>query len=171
MNYDEVLKYIKGNFRKKIQTQDKILQIKIFNNLFNWYRDNFEENLKQAVEKNNQLGIISILKEIEKVCNLSDYEKMQLVYMDDSLKELIEISTTVFEMVKQFIKNDKKEIDLEELEAITKKIDQLEQNVSEIKRKKFIEEKSECLLDIEFLKNNGKVDNYSIRTYRIISDN
>lgn len=168
MNYDECYKMIVDNFKSKINTSDMLLKTKIFNNLLNWYKNNFEDKLKLYCSENNQLGIIYIFKRIEEVCQSDDYTKLNVIYFDKNYEDYIQLSHNIFSLVVDLINNRNINFNDNDYDLYCNKLDEF-QNVIHpllIEDYKFI--KSECLLDLLYLKNKGNVMTYSFRTSRLL---
>lgn len=168
MKYEECYNMIIENFKNKIQTSDKLLKMKIFNNLVVWYKQNYEDELKKHFQNDNKIAIDTILKQIGKICNKSDLQKMKLVYMDEKFEEFMKISDDIFSIVSESVINGKYSFTEKNLNDYIVKLDSYELLISKI----FIDEynyyKSECVLDLNFLKAKGNVSRYSLRTHRLL---
>lgn len=164
MSYDEYYTELIKFFHKSITIKDQDINSKIFNCLVNWYKANYEKNIIFYLNDNNQLPIINITKEIKRVCNLTDYQKLQEIYISEELNELNKISDEIFDLVKETCKN-KTKIDEVYYFKMKDKINQLENKFPKIIIDKYNLIRSECILDLEYLINNGNVEKYSLRTY------
>ena len=165
MSYEEYYNKIINIFHNSIKTLNNELHTKIFNTLINWYKSNYEKLLLDYFEKKQENNIIMITKEIQKICDLNDYEKIQNTYQCVELDELNKISNVIFELVKQMIKNNNVDFKQSNYEEILNKFELLEIKFPKIIFKKFEFIRSECVLDLNYLLNNGNVQAYSLRTY------
>lgn len=168
MKYEECYRMIVQNFKEKIDTDDKLLKIKIFNNLLRWYKNNFESDLKLCFENDNKLGIISITKQIETVCKKSDLEKLEIVYSDDTYENFIKLSDYIFSLVRNSIKVKDYSLSDNDLNEYSKKLESYSSKIPEFLLEKYKYYKSECILDLNYLKNKGNVTTYSIRTHNLL---
>lgn len=165
MAYDEYYNLIIGTFKNNIKTQDVKLYYKVFNTLLKWYKDNYESDLMNFFKEKDEISIINITKEIQKICELNDYEKIQNTYQCNQLDELNKISNEIFELVKNMTKDNNVDFKESDYENFMNKFKQLEINFPKIIFNKFEFIKSECIIDLNYLLNNGNVQTYSIRTY------
>ncbi len=168
MNYESYYDEIKDMFQHSIKTNDANLNKKVYTCLLEWYKRNYEEEIKKCFIENDYSKIISISEQIKKICNYSDYDKIQETYLCSELEELIKISNKIFDLVITSF-TDNNIFTTIKYDEIEKKINSLGEKIPKIiiGRYKFI--LSECLLDLEYLKKQGNVNNYSIRTYNYLS--
>lgn len=168
MNYDEYYNMIINIFYESIKVEDLELHNKVLDALINWYKKNYEMLLKKHFENEDEGSVVALTKEIKQVCNLNDYEKIQQIYECKQLDELNELSTKIFELIKQMKKNNNITFDQNEYKKILDKFNKIEEDFPNIIIDKFKNIKSECLLDLEFLLKKGNVENYSFRTYNYL---
>ena len=164
MTYDEYYDEIITLFKKSISMEDKDLYNKVFNCLIVWYQKNYEEQIKKYFQDENELAIINLSKKIYYICNLSDYDKLQEIYVCDELSKLEQLSNDIFELVK---KSHTTNVSFDEgtYNSFVQAINQLEKTFPKIIINKYNTIKSECMLDLDYLLNKGNVQSYSIRTY------
>ena len=79
MNYDEYYNQMVKLFEEKIKTKKTGLHDKIFDCLNDWYRNTYENKIKFYFEDVNELAIINATKEIIKVCESNDFDKIQSI--------------------------------------------------------------------------------------------
>ena len=133
-----------------------------------WYKDNFEEELKIHFQNDNRLGIISILKKIEFICQRSDLEKLEMIYSNENYEKFIDFSDYIFSLVVDFVKKNGCSLTNKDFFEYTKKIEEYDLKIPKILKNKYFYYKSECILDLEYLKNKGQVSSYSFRTYNLL---
>lgn len=165
MQYNEYYDMIIDLFRKSIKTKDASLYNKIFNTLINWYKNSYEADLINSFNAQNELRIANITKQIKKICEFNDYEKVQTTYQCDQLNELNKLSNQIFELVKESIKSKNVEFTELDYEKLMNKFKTIEQDFPKIIFNKFEYIRSECFLDLNYLLNKGNVQAYSLRTY------
>lgn len=168
MTYDECYKMIIDNFESKISTKDKLLKIKIYNILLKWYKNNFEEELKFHFETDNKLGITNVLNRIEFVCRKNDSEKMKLVYANKNYEDFIKLSNYIFSLVIKFIENKDSLLSDDDFIEYNKKIKSYSSLIPKLLLEKYEYYKSECILDLNYLKSEGNVQIYSFRTSNLL---
>ena len=165
MNYDEYYNQIIKLFEEKIKTKKNELHDKILNCLNDWYRNTYENKIKFYFEDGNELAIINTTKEIIKVCESNDFDKIQSIYECDELKNLQKISNQIFDLVKKISRNDRINFNQDDYDKYINKLKEIESSFPVIIINQFNKIKSECILDLNYILNGGKVNNYSFRTY------
>lgn len=171
MKYEECYALIINNFHSKIKTSDKKLHNKIFLCLLSWYKNNYESVLKECFLNDDQPTIVRCIKEIENVCLLDDYQKVQKTYQSEKMEILNQLSNKIFELVKKLIDFGENNLHILDCEKMVNMLNDLESQIPDIliERYKFI--RSECLLDLEFIKSNGNISTYSFRTHDYLKRN
>jgi len=165
MSYDEYYKMVIQNFDNSINSNDIQLREKILNTLIRWYQKNYEQQLIDYFKTNDEDSIVAISKEFKRVCDLNDYDKIQETYESNQLEELNRLSNQIFQLVKKINNDNSIAFNKNDYDNVIEKIKLLENDLPKIIINKFNFIKSECLLDLEYLLKNGKVQYYSIRTY------
>ncbi len=165
MNYDEYYNQIINLFEEKIKTKDHELHDKIFDCLNNWYKSVYEDKIKFYFEDLNELAIINATKEIIKICESNDFDKIQSTYNCRELNNLDEISSQIFDLVKKTSRNEIINFNQSDYDNYINKLKEIESSFPLIIIAQFNKIKSECLLDLNYILKRGKVNNYSFRTY------
>lgn len=164
MDYNEYYEEVIRLFENKIQSNDNNLRMKILNCLITWYKKKYENILKKKFNEHSEIGIVNITKEIKRVCDMNDYDKLQEVYECEELIELERFSDKIFLLVQE---SEEKEIvfNQDDYNNVINKLNDMEKMFPKIIINKFKKIKSECLLDLDYLLNKGQVESYSFRTY------
>lgn len=170
MTYEEYYKTIINYFHDSIFTKEEKLHNKIFITLLNWYKNNYEEKLKECFKLQKEREIISISKQIKQVCSLSDYEKIQNTYECESLVKLNELSEKIYLLAIEMSKNNQIAFNKQDYDNLINELNKIESNFPKIIEDKLKMIKSECLLDLDYLLNHGKVSVYSFRLYDYLRD-
>lgn len=167
MNYDEFYKLLLNKLENSIKFNDQNLKSKIYKSLVNWYKNEFEEILIKSFKDNDEFEIANTLRKIDNICKLPDYIKLVEITKSKEYDEFYKLSLDIYDKIINYYLVGK-EVSKEECEELEKKVVDYEKIIPNILKNKYNEQKSECLLDIEYLKNKGKVDKYSIRFYNFI---
>lgn len=158
MEYNLMLNKIISELHESISYHDAKNRTVIFNSLYFWYLKNYSKEVENACLANDQLNLIKYAFEIEKICNLSDEEKLRAIINDSEFNELINLSSEIFGKVK-----NKNMINVEEYEDYINKLNILKNSID----KQYIKESemiiSECILDLDYLRNNGDIEKCSSR--------
>ena len=158
MEYEELYKYICDMIDESIDNKDSNEHKKIYDIIINWYKNNYEESLKNLLEAKKEKPLLGILKKIKEICLLNDSEKIIFCSMKDDIKEIIDISSEIYNLA---INN--RWINEDTYNSYLNKINEIENNTSESYKNIFLHEKSESLLDLQYLLNKGNIQEYSLR--------
>ncbi len=163
MNYSDCYNNIKENFLNAIVTSNEELKKKIYSTLMSWFSVNYEEDLKKAFEEKDEKKINLILKNISDVCELNDLNKVKHTYIDNNFQEICKLSDEIFSKALELKSNSNYSFTNKDYDNYISKLNFYISKVSPI----FLEDSriiiSECELDLNYLRNNGNVDVYSVR--------
>lgn len=165
MSYEELYNSIINHFKNNIQTKDPIIHEKIYNSLISWYKSKYEERLKTDLKKDNIIDIKNIIEEINYICRLNDTDKLIEIEATNILKKIMEISNKIFQYAVD-VYQKKKEVDLSICDEYEIEINKLEKDIPELMKDRYNLIKSECILDLNYLRNkNTNVFSFRLSNY------
>ena len=168
MNFDDLATILTDRMSESIKTENVLLRTKIMLNFDKWLRTNYKKDLIRCCELGDKFTIVSIVKKIEKIYMLSDYEKIKVLYIDNEFELFKKLSQEVFNLTTNFYeKEEPTSIDID-FDEYQQKLESFKSKISEVYISDYERELSECLLDLEYLKNKGNVTAYSIRLHNYI---
>lgn len=164
MKYDEYFKMVLDKINDSITTTDKVLREKIYASVLKWYKTKYEPKVRELITSGEEHKLIYITRQINKVCESSDIDKLRLTYDDIYFEELKKLSEEVFNYVVKLIDNKSNYLDDLKNQEYLNKVKELKVNVSPVFKEDADRIMSEIDLDLKYLKANGNIENYSIRT-------
>ncbi len=167
MDYEEFYKQMHEYFITSIKTKNKALKDKIINIFEIWYKKEKEEKIKQAIKNKNGEALMAIAEEIKKLADSDDITKLKNTYIDTNFNKMLDLSREIYEKVQMQIEQGVL-LDENKIKYYKDRISSLEKSISPLFKEEFLQEKSECDLDLDFLANKGQVDIFSKRVFRIL---
>ena len=168
MQYTLFYETVVNIFEQSIDTKDKNLREKILHSLLFWYKRNFEELATKACEENDQQALASITNEVVNVSSKSDLEKLRDTYLDENYINFLKLSDEIFELAKKSGGN--KTIDFDkQYETYYQKLKSFESIISPLFVDEYKRILSECILDLNLLKNGEDTTAFSFRYNRFIN--
>lgn len=164
MEYEEFDKWVHEYFISSIKTKDEILKNKIINSFEVWYNKEKVEKIKQAIENKNGEALMAIVDEIIGLANSDDKIKLKSTYIDFSFNKMKNLSREIYNAVQDQIEKNIF-VDENKINYYRNEINILEKSVSPLFKEDFLQEKSECFLDLYFLEKKGQVDVFSRRIF------
>lgn len=169
MNYEEYNQRVYEEFNNSIKTTQEDLKKKILNSMINWYQRVWSEKVKELCQSNDSSELIAISNEIKKIGEKNDIEKLKMTYQDKNYEQFLELSKEIYNETKKAIDSHHIMITEEKYQNYVNQINDYETKISPIFQEEYKKNKSECFLDLDYLKSEGKKEIYSFRLYRYLT--
>ena len=82
MRYEEYFELVLNKISSSITTTDKELRERVYFSFLNWYKKKYEKKIQNAIELGEEYKLINITRQINKVCECSDIDKLKVTYED-----------------------------------------------------------------------------------------
>ncbi len=163
MDYEQCYQVIIKKIKNSIQTKNDSLHDKLIFHFKKWFHKNYKDKLEQCCKTNDFILLEQIYSTVDRVCNLSDYEKLKVIYEDTQFMEFKKISQEIYNLATNMYLKKTVKFDNHSYEEYLKKVSLFSGLISDVFQEDYKLELSECILDLEYLKNHGNVRYFSLR--------
>ena len=169
MNYDEYKQIVFEKIDKSIDyivDNNKKILLKAI--LQKWFEEKYSEQIKNILLEKKYDQLIKISNEINYFLNITPEEQLLIIENNQDFITLKTISSEIFNKSISSLETNTF-ISEQEYNDYINRLNEIDKNNKDNGFFKNII--SECLLDLEYLKNEGNVDIYSLRLGRFININ